>query len=186
MSRRGFLTAIPAVAASIEAPTVLAGEEKPALLGGKPVRTKPFPAWPVFDGTEERAVTEVIRSGKWSRGSGQQVDRFEAAYARFTGARGCLTTVNGTNALFISLNMLGVEPGDEVLVPPFTFAATVNVVLLQHALPVFVDSDVDSFQIDPRKIEPLITERTKAVIPVHLGGSPADMDGVLAVARKHK
>jgi dTDP-4-amino-4,6-dideoxygalactose transaminase len=64
--------------------------------------------------------------------------------------------VNGTNALYISLNMLGVEPGDEVLVPPFTFVATVNVVLRQHALPVFVDSDIDTFQIDARKIEPLI------------------------------
>ena len=186
MTRRGFLAAGTAAGAAVEAHAAFAADEKPAFLGGKPVRSEPFPSWPVFDHTEEKALVEVVRSGKWGRGSGEQVNRFEAAYARFTGARGCLTTVNGTNALYISLNVLGVEPGDEVLVPPFTFVATVNVVLRQHALPVFVDSDVDSFQIDPRKIEPLINERTKAVMPVHLGGNAADMDGVLAVARKHK
>ena len=184
-TRRGFLGAVPA-AGLAAAPMLLAAEEKPALLGGKPVRSKPFPSWPVFDASEEKGLTEVLRSGKWGRGSGQQVNRFEAAYAKSTGARGCVTTVNGTNALYISLNVLGVEPGDEVLVPPFTFVATVNVVLRQHALPVFVDSDIDSFQIDARKIEPLINERTRAIIPVHLGGNTADMDAVMAVARKHK
>ena len=184
-TRRGFLAAIPAAGVA-GSPAVFASDDKPALLGGKPVRAKSFPSWPVFDATEEKALTEVVRSGKWGRGNGQQVNQFEAAYAKFTGARGCLTTVNGTNALYISLNALGVEPGDEVLVPPFTFVATVNVVLRQHALPVFVDSDIDTFQIDPRKIEPLINDRTRAVIPVHLGGNPADMDAVLTVARKHK
>lgn len=185
MTRRGFLAATPAAGAVAAPCAVFAAEDKPALLGGKPVRSERFPSWPVFNSAEEKGLTEVVRSGKWGRGTGQQVNRFEEAYARFTGAKGCLTTVNGTNALYISLNMLGVEPGDEVLIPPFTFVATVNVVLRQHALPVFVDSDVDSFQIDPRKIEPLITDRTKAIIPVHLGGNAADMDGVLAVARKH-
>jgi dTDP-4-amino-4,6-dideoxygalactose transaminase len=186
ITRRGFLTAIPAAGVAMQSRAVFAAEPKPALLGGKPVRTEPFPSWPVFDTTEEKALTEVVRSGKWGRGTGKQVDRFEAAYARLTGARSCLATVNGSNALYISLNMLGVEPGDEVLVPPFTFVATVNVVLRQHALPVFVDSDIDSFQMDPHTIEPLITERTRAIIPVHLGGNAADMDGVLAAVQKHK
>jgi dTDP-4-amino-4,6-dideoxygalactose transaminase len=163
---------------------VFAVDQKPALLGGKPARSATIPSWPVYDDAEEKALVNVVRSGKWGRGNGEQVSRFEAAYAKFTGAKGCLTTVNGTNALYISLNMLGIEPGDEVLIPPFTFVATVNVVLRQHALPVFVDSDVDSFQIDAKKIEPLITDRTKGIIPVHLGGNPANMDGVMAVARK--
>ncbi len=185
MTRRGFLTAVPAAGAAAGSHTVFAAEDKPALLGGKPVRTAPYPSWPIFDSKEEQGLQAVVRSGKWGRGNGTQVNRFEEAYARFTGAKGCLTTVNGTNALYISLNMLGVEPGDEVLLPPFTFVATVNVILRQHALPVFVDSDVDSFQIDPGKIEPLVTDRTKAIIPVHLGGNTADMDGVLAAARKH-
>ena len=182
-TRRGFLAAIPAAGAV--APPVYAANDTPALLGGQRVRTQPFPSWPVFDNAEEKGVTAVVRSGKWGRGAGNEVDRFEEAYAKFTGARSCLTTVNGTNALYISLNMLGIDAGDEVLLPPFTFVATVNVILRQHALPVFVDSDLDTFLIDPKKIEPLINERTKAVMPVHIGGSPADMDGVMAVARKH-
>ena len=186
VTRRGFLAAAPASAVVAGSGAASGSEGKPALLGGKPVRSEPFPVWPVFDTNEEQALLGVLRSRNWSRSGGSQVDRFEAAYARFTGARGCLTTVNGTNALLISLNALGVEPGDEVLIPPFTFVATVNVVLRQHALPVFVDSDLDTFLMDPAKIEPLITERTKAIIPVHIGGSVADMDGVLAVARKHK
>ena len=186
MPRRDVLTALPAAGAALTPALVFARDDKPAVLGGKPAMTDKIPSWPVFDTTEESGLTAVLRSGKWGRGVGQQVNQFEAAYARFTGARGCLTTVNGTNALYISLNMLGVEPGDEVIVPPFTFVATVNVVLRQHALPVFVDSDLDTFQIDAKKIEPLINERTKAIIPVHIGGSPADMDTVMAVGRKHK
>jgi dTDP-4-amino-4,6-dideoxygalactose transaminase len=172
--------------AAVEAPAVFAADDKPALLGGKRVRTLPFSPWPVYDAAEEKGLLEVLKSGKWGRGNGKRVASFEEAYAKFTGARGCVTTVNGTNALYTSLNALGIEPGDEVLVPPFTFVATVNVVLRQHALPVFVDSDLDTFQIDARKIEPLINERTKAVIPVHLGGSAADMDTVMEVAGRHK
>jgi dTDP-4-amino-4,6-dideoxygalactose transaminase len=186
ISRRGFLAAIPAAGVALQPRIIGAADTKPALLGGKPARTDPFPSWPVFDATEEKALAEVVRSGKWGRGTGKQVEKFEAAYARLTGARACLATVNGTNALIISLNMLGIEPGDEVLVPPYTFVATVNAVLRQHALPVFVDSDADSFQMDPKKIDGLVTDRTKAIIPVHLGGNPVDMDGVVAAARKHK
>ena len=186
ITRRGFLAAVPASGVALQPQAAWAVHDKPAVLGGKPVRTEPFPSWPVFDRTEENALVNVIRSGRWGRSNGTFVDQFEAAYSRLTGAKGCLTTVNGSNALYISLNMLGVEPGDEVLIPPFTFVATANVVLRQHALPVFVDSDLDSFQIDPSKIEPLVNENTKAIIPVHLGGNPADMDGVMAVARKHK
>jgi dTDP-4-amino-4,6-dideoxygalactose transaminase len=184
-TRRAFLTAVPAACVAA-APAALAVDDRPAVLGGKPVRSQPFPSWPIFDESEEKAIGSVVRSAKWGRGNGQVVNQFEQAYAKFTGARGCLTTVNGTNALYISLNTLGVEPGDEVLVPPFTFVATVNVVLRQHALPVFVDSDIESFQIDARKAEPLITDRTRAIIPVHLGGNPANMDVVMDVAKRHK
>jgi dTDP-4-amino-4,6-dideoxygalactose transaminase len=160
--------------------------DKPAILGGSKVRTAPFPSWPVFDQTEERALIEVLRSGHWFRGTGQAVKNFEAAYAQLTGAKFCQATANGTAALYTSLNALGVEPGDEVLVPPYTFIATVNVVLRQHALPIFVDSDIETSQMDARKIEAAITPRTKAMIPVHLGGSPCDLDAILAIANKHK
>jgi len=186
VSRRGFLTTIPAAAVATQSLVLRAESAKPAVLGGKPVRTEPFPPWPVWDKSDEDALTEVIRSGKWGRGNGQCVDQFEAAYTRLTGAKGCLALVNGTNALYTSLNMLGIEAGDEVLVPPYTFVATVNAVIRQHALPVFLDSDLDTFQVDPQSIEPRVNARTRAIIPVHLGGNAADMDGVLAAAKKHQ
>jgi perosamine synthetase len=88
--------------------------------------------------------------------------------------------------LFTTLNALGVGPGDEVIVPPYTFVATINVVMLQFALPVFVDTDISTFQIDANKIEAAITPRTRAILPVHLGGSPADLDKILAVAKAHR
>ena len=153
-----------------------------ALLGGAPVRRAPFPSWPVADAREERALVDLVRSGKWFRG--RNVEAFEAAYASLTGARHCLATANGTSALITSLGALGVGPGDEVIVPPYTFVATINAVLLMHALPVFVDTDVETFQIDARKLEPAITGRTRVIIPVHLGGSVADLDTILEVARK--
>ena len=127
-----------------------------------------------------RRARGVVRRGKWFRG--EQVAAFESAYASLTGAKGCLATANGTSALITSLAALGIGPGDEVIVPPYTFIATVNAVLLMHALPVFVDTDIDTFQIDARKIEAAITPRTRAVIPVHLGGSAADLDTILPIA----
>ena len=97
-----------------------------------------------------------------------------------------MATANGTSALFASLAALGIGPGDEVIVPPYTFIATINAVLLHYALPVFVDTDPETFQIDPRKIEAAITDRTAAIMPVHIGGNVADMDAILAIAKKHK
>jgi dTDP-4-amino-4,6-dideoxygalactose transaminase len=161
-------------------------EKKPALLGGQPVRTEAFPSWPKSDMREEQALTDVLRSGKWYRGNGQHVNRFEQAYAQLMGARHCLATANGTSALLTSLAALEVGPGDEVIVPPYTFVATINVILARYALPVFVDTDPETFQIDARKIEAAITDRTVAMLPVHLGGGAADLDAILAVARKHK
>ncbi len=184
VSRRRFLGAAPVAGAGLSAVGFAAGQ-KPALMGGAPVRTAPFPAWPVIDSTEEQALLRVLRSGKWYRGSGQEVNRFEEAYARLTGAKCCLATANGTSALLTSLAAMGVGPGDEVILPPYTFVATVNVVLVLNALPVFVDSDRETMQIDARKIEAAITDRTAAIMPVHLGGSAADLDAILAIGRKH-
>jgi dTDP-4-amino-4,6-dideoxygalactose transaminase len=162
-----------------------ASSDKPAILGGGPVRTAPFPSWPVIDGNDERAWVDVLHSGKWNRLDGDCTRRFEEMWASTLGAKHCLATANGTSALITSLNALGIGPGDEVVVPPYTFVATVNAVLLQHALPVFVDTDPETFQIDARKIEAAITERTRCILPVHLGGSPADLDAILEIGRKH-
>lgn len=155
-----------------------------ALLGGMPIRSKPFPSWPVVAENDERGLVEVLRSGRWYRRAGRQVERFEGTYARLMGTEHCVATANGTGALLTSLAALGVGPGDEVIVPPYTFVATVNVVLLRFSLPVFVDSDLETFQIDAGKIEAAITGRTAAVIPVHLGGAAADLDTILATARR--
>jgi perosamine synthetase len=179
VTRRAFLAAAPVVPGA-----ALAGAEKPALLGGRKVRTQRWPPWPVFDKTEERALLRVLQSGEWFRGGGKQVAEFEKTYAEATAAQGCLATANGTSALLTSLGALGVGPGDEVILPPYTFVATVNVVLMLDALPVFVDSDRETFQIDAKKIEAAITDRTRAIMPVHMGGSAADLDEILAVAGK--
>jgi dTDP-4-amino-4,6-dideoxygalactose transaminase len=180
VSRRGFLAASTLAGATLSAAT-----EKPAILGGAKTHPQAFPSWPVLDQTEERALLDTLRSGKWYRGQGRMANQFEQAYAQLTDARFCLATNGGTSALFTSLNAAGVEPGDEVLVPPYTFIATVNVVLGQHALPIFVDSDPETFQMDARKIEAAITPRTRAIIPVHLGGNVCDLDAMISIATRH-
>lgn len=186
MNRRGFLAGSAAATAATFTATASSAPEKPALLGGRPVRAEPFPGWPVMDQREDRALLDVLHSGKWFRGHGGQVSTFESAYARLTGARHCLATANGTSALVTSLAAAGVEPGDEVIVPPYTFIATVNAVLLHHALPVFVDTDPETFQIDARKLESALTDRTTAVVPVHLGGNVADLDAILDITGRRK
>lgn len=180
VSRRTFMAAAAAGA------TAFAAAEKPALLGGKKIRTQPWPKWPVFDRLEEQKLLETLRTGKWYRGSGDTVNNFEKTYAELTGAKACLATANGTSALLTSLNALGVGAGDEVIVPPYTFVATINVVLAVNAVPVFVDTDIESFNIDPKKIEAAITDRTAAIMPVHIGGNAADIDAILAIGQKHK
>ncbi len=127
----------------------------------------------------------MLRSGRWWRGRGEYVAEFEKQYAELIGAKRCLATASGTTALLISLHVLGVDAGDEVLVSPFTFIATYNVIFMSKALPVFVDTDPETFLIDPDKIEEKITDRTSAIMPVHIYGLPVDMDRVNTIARKH-
>ena len=129
---------------------------------------------------------EVLRKGQWCRIDGDYANRFEETWARMMGAKHCVAVANGTSALITSLAALGIGPGDEVIVPPYTFVATINAVLMHHALPVFVDTDPETFQIDARQLESAITEHTACILPVHLGGSAADMDTILAVAARHK
>jgi perosamine synthetase len=186
-TRRRFLTAAPAAGALLQSATVAraAGSDRPALLGGPKVRKDAFSAWPKFDLTEEKALLDVLRSGRWYRGSGQMVKRFEESYAALTGSKQVLATCNGTSALYVALNVVGVEPGDEVIVPPYTFTATVNAVLRMHALPVFVDTDIETFQMDHTKLEAAITPATRAIMPVHLGGNVFELDAIGGTAAKH-
>jgi len=170
------------------APTLFADNtesiSKPALLGGQPVRTKGWPAWPIWNPeTDEKQLLETIRKGAWSRGA--IVTEFEEKWAEAVGAKRSLAVVNGTNALITSLIQLNIGGGDEVIVPPYTFIATVAAVLATGAIPVFADVDPETFQINPDKIEAKITPRTRAIIPVHILGLPANMPRIMEIARKH-
>lgn len=186
MNRRKLMYGMALAGSLMSRPRINAATAKPAVLGGSPTRTEPFPSWPVADDLEDQALLKVLRSGKWNRGTGSQVSRFEQEYAQLMGAKHCLAAANGTSALLIALNALGVQAGDEVIVPPYTFVATINAVLAMNALPVFVDTDRRTFQIDANKIEAAISPRTIAILPVHLGGNVADIDAITAVAAKHK
>jgi dTDP-4-amino-4,6-dideoxygalactose transaminase len=192
MNRRQFLATLSsgtiAVAAARQIPSYAdlpKKADKLAVLGGPPVRTKPFPAWPVWDKGAEEHVLSIFRSGNWWRGGGNTVSQFEEKYAKLLGAKRCLCTVNGTNSLMTALHVLDVGVGDEVIVSPYTFIATYNVVLCSNALPVFADTDPETFQINPDKIEEKITENTRAILPVHILGFPVDMDRISAIAKKH-
>jgi dTDP-4-amino-4,6-dideoxygalactose transaminase len=191
LTRRKFLAAttgtIAAVASSRVSVFANAGKEagKLAINGGKPVRAKAWPAWPQWDKSAEEPVLSILRSGNWYRGQGNTVTQFEKAYAELLGAKRCVCTVNGTNALLTALHALDVGVGDEVIVSPYTFIATYNVVIGSCALPVFADTDPETFQINPDKIEERITDRTVAILPVHILGLPANMDKIMAIAKKH-
>jgi dTDP-4-amino-4,6-dideoxygalactose transaminase len=160
--------------------------DKPALLGGTPVHKGGWPTWPEWRQSWEPSILQVLRSGRWYRGSGEQVPQFEKAYAELLGAKRCLATASGTTALVVGMHVLDVDAGDEVIVSPFTFIASYNAILLHKALPVLADTDPATLTIDPASIESRITDRTRAIMPVHIYGMPCDMDPIVAVARKHR
>jgi perosamine synthetase len=159
---------------------------KPALLGGTPVHQGGWPKWPVWRESWEPAIVKVLRSGQWYRGDGGHVAEFETAYAKLLGAKRCLATASGTTSLLVALHVMDVDAGDEVIVSPYTFIATYNAILVNKALPVFADTDPATLTMDPVSIESRITERTRAILPVHIYGMPCDMDPINAIARKHK
>ena len=163
----------------------LSNINKLAIHGGEKVKSAPWPQWPVWDEGAEKDVINMLRSGRWWRGSGEYVADFEKKYAELMGTKRCLATASGTAALLVALHVLGVDAGDEVLVSPFTFIATYNVIFMNKALPVFVDTDPETFLINTSKIEERITDRTSAILPVHIYGLPVDMDKVNEVAKKH-
>ncbi len=160
--------------------------EKLAVEGGVPVRQNPFPRWPIWDEKEEKLLLEVLHSGDWGMLSGTKVQAFEQAFAAYQHARYGICVVNGTAALEIALRAVGVGPGDEVITTPYTFIATVNAIITVGALPIFVDIDPETAAMAVDRIEEAITAKTRAIMPVHIAGQPADMDGILAIAQKHQ
>ena len=162
-----------------------------AIKGGKKVASEGLKTqWPVFDKKEEKALIEVLRSGKWWRGAykdqnDSKVGQFEKAFAEFSDAKYGIAVVNGSAAIELALKTGGIEAGDEVIVPAATFISTATSVVMINAIPIFVDIEPDTYQISPEAIELAITEKTKAIIPVHYGGYPADMDRIMEIAKRH-
>jgi len=156
-----------------------------AINGGPKTIDKNF-GWPVYDESDVDVVAEIVRSGNWGNPDcGDKVEAFEKEFAAFCGTKYALTCVNGSVALRLALIACGVKPGDEVIVPPYTFIATASIVIEANCVPVFVDIDPDTYNISPLQIEKAITKRTKAIIPVHFAGQACNMDAIMAIAKKH-
>jgi len=191
LTRRKFITSTSATAAAtilsapIFARTGTGVSSELALKGGDPVRTADWLSWPVWDQEAEAPMMSLLRSGNWYRGDGNKCEEFEDKYAELIGAKRVIATASGTTALITALHTLGVDAGDEVIVSPYTFIATYNVIFDQKALPVFADTDPETFTINPQKIEEKINDRTTAILPVHILGLPADLNRILAIGKKY-
>jgi dTDP-4-amino-4,6-dideoxygalactose transaminase len=193
-TRRGFLrtaAAVSAVGAWLQGGRAAAqpasDRDRPALLGGQKAHPGRWPDWPEWRESWEPEIIKILRSGRWYRGSGEgHVLEFESAYAQLLSAKRCLATASGTTALITALHVAGVDAGDEVIVSPYTFIATYNAVLAHKALPVFADTDPETLNINPATIESCVTDRTRAILPVHIFGMPCDMDPILAIAKQRQ
>ncbi len=157
-----------------------------ALLGGRPVRERPFTSWPIFGEPEEARVLGALRSGHWGRLDGNEVTEFEERFAAMHGCQHGIAMVNGTVSLRLGLMAAGLEAESEVIIPPYTFFSTASALVEANMVPVFADIDLGTFNLDPQAVEAAITPRTRAVIPVHFAGQPADMDAIVAIAHKHE
>ncbi len=155
-----------------------------ALSGGRKTKQKSFPVWPQFDERERKALDEVLESRVWWRTPGTKTLQFENDYAKFHGAKHGIAVTNGTAALEVTMSALRIGPGDEVILPDFTFVATASAVLYAGALPVMVDVSQETYCIDVRLAAAAITGRTKAIIAVHMGGHPADLDALVALTKQ--
>ncbi|MEX2080405.1 MAG: DegT/DnrJ/EryC1/StrS family aminotransferase [Dehalococcoidia bacterium] len=161
-------------------------DSRPALLGGQPAVAAAAPPWPLVDDEVVREVTRIITEETLCPvGAEGTQGEFERAFAEMHGRKYGLAVNGGTAALMLALHGAGVQPGDEVIVSPFTWGASVSCVLQNFAIPIFADIDPDTFTLDPDSIESRITERTKAIVVVHLFGFPADMTRINEVAARH-
>ncbi len=160
---------------------------KLAILGGSPTRTEPYPNWPVHDERDIQAVTRVIKSGQWGGYPypGPETQRFLKKFAELQGGGYPVACANGTVTMEVALRASDIGWGDEVIVPAYTFQATAAAPMAAGAIPVIVDIDPDTYCISIPAIEEALTEKTKAIIPVHLGAQMADMDAIKAIAEQN-
>jgi len=200
LTRRTFVKKASAGAAGIALtsagmasfyPEIIQDVEKPAILGGKPVRPEGSPlgvSWPIYEDRDIQMYLDAYKSKRWSeyRNSDDELSvRFEKEFAELMGVKYCAATNTGTNALEAAQRAYDIGPGDEVITQTNTFIATAQTVFNLFALPVFIDSDPETFMINADLIEERITPNTRAILPVHIGGAAADMDKILAIAKKH-
>jgi dTDP-4-amino-4,6-dideoxygalactose transaminase len=161
---------------------------KLAIAGGRPLRRKPFSPWPVHSNHEARSLLQVLRSGNWGGYPfpNAHASAFAERFAKFHGAKYGIALANGTVAIEVALKAIGIKPGDEVIVPAYTWEGTVGPILLHNAVPVFVDVDPDTYCLDARLVEQVLTSKTRAILPVHLAMNFADLDAILRIARSRK
>jgi len=203
VSRRLFLKALLAGAVTaataenlskIEKVTSLTSKRnlsKLAILGGDPLlaKSKVWPNWPYVDEKIVHRLTETVRSGLWNRIDNPKdgnVATFEREYAKFMGVKGCVTTGSGTQALHTVVEAMGFGPGDEIITSPYTDMGTISSIISARALPVMVDIDKESFQLDPKEVEKKVNKNTVAIMPVHIMGQPCDLESIMKIANKHK
>src|SRR5947207_7297506 len=141
-------------------------------------------SWPIFGKPEEKRLLRTLRSGNWGRLDGDEVAEFEKRFAMMHGCDHGIAVVNGTVSLRIALLAAGIRAEEEVIVPPYTFFSTASAVIEANAVPVFADIDLDTFNLDPKAVAAAITPRTRAILPVHFAGQPAEMDAIMSLARK--
>lgn len=155
-----------------------------AIFGGAPLRKRPFLRWPIFAEADREALLKTFESGEWG-GYGAAVRQFETEFAKAHDSLHGISTANGTLSLEAALLACGIRPEDEVIVPPITFVATATAVLRVGAIPVFADIDFQTYNLDPTAVAAAITSATKAIIPVHFAGHPANMDALIPLAARH-
>ena len=159
---------------------------KLAIDGGPATITRPLTGGKKWGAEELKEVIDVFESGAYYRYDGSKVVAFEEAFRKVYGRRHAVASTSGTAAIHVALGMLDPEPGSEIITGPITDLGSVVPILYQQCIPVFADSDPDTFCIDPKQIERCITERTAAIMPVHLFGNPCHMDAIMKIAAKHK
>lgn len=196
-SRRKFISQLStgtlALSATTSVPvfgTILSHKnDQLAILGGTPIRAagRIGPSWPYIDERMIEAMVKTTKSGIWSRiqSSNSQVSQLEKEFAKQIGAGYCVGTGSGTQALSTCVEAMGIGPGDEVITSPYTDMGTISSILTSRALPVMVDLDLESYQLDPDEVEKKVNKNTKAIMPVHIMGLPANMERIMAIAKKH-